>query len=206
MKKSILTAAVVFALSAASSAYAGNTITFLGEITDSTCDVSVEGGSSTITLPSVSKSLLSATNSTAGRVSFALLAENCALGNGKSKVAAYFNGNGAEGADANNIDSATGYLNNLATDPNPTNAAYDADDATTYYQDAATNVQLRLIDGTSNAVIKAGFADQVDDAGYVTVDTSNNARLPYSVEYISVAGSATPGPVKGMVVYDLMYQ
>lgn len=206
MKKSILTAAVVFALSAASSAYAGNTITFLGEITDSTCDVSVEGGSSTITLPSVSKSLLSATNSTAGRVSFALLAENCALGNGKSKVAAYFNGNGAEGADANNIDSTTGYLNNLATDPNPTNAAYDADDATTYYQDAATNVQLRLIDGTSNAVIKAGFADQVDDAGYVTVDTSNNARLPYSVEYISVAGSATPGPVKGMVVYDLMYQ
>lgn len=200
MKKSILTAAVVFALSAASSAYAGNTITFLGEITDSTCDVSVEGGSSTITLPSVSKSLLSATNSTAGRVSFALLAENCALGNGKSKVAAYFNGNGAEGADANNIDSTTGYLNNLATDPNP------EDDADADYLDAATNVQLRLIDGTSNAVIKAGFADQVDDAGYVTVDTSNNARLPYSVEYISVAGSATPGPVKGMVVYDLMYQ
>lgn len=200
MKKSILTAAVVFALSAASSAYAGNTITFLGEITDSTCDVSVEGGSSTITLPSVSKSLLSATNSTAGRVSFALLAENCALGNGKSKVAAYFNGNGAEGADANNIDSTTGYLNNLATDPNP------EDDADADYLDAATNVQLRLIDGTSNAVIKAGFADQVDDAGYVTVDTSNNARLPYSVEYISVAGSAPPGPVKGMVVYDLMYQ
>lgn len=202
MKKSILTAAVVFALSAASSAYAGNTITFLGEITDSTCDVSVEGGSSTITLPSVSKSLLSATNSTAGRVSFALLAENCTLGNGKSKVAAYFNGEGAVGADAGNVDSATGYLNNLAEDPNPGNDP----DVTTDYQDIATNVQLRLIDGTNNSVIKAGFADQVDDAGYVTVDSSNNARLPYSVEYISVAGSATPGPVKGMVVYDLMYQ
>lgn len=206
MKKSILTAAVVFALSAASSAYAGNTITFLGEITDSTCDVSVEGGSSTITLPSVSKDLLSATNSTAGRVAFALQAENCTLGNGKSKVAAYFNGEGAVGADAGNVDSATGYLNNLATDPNPSNTPYNAADASTYYQDAATNVQLRLIDGTNNTVIKAGYTDQVDDAGYVTVDGSNNARLPYSVEYISVAGNATPGPVKGMVVYDLMYQ
>lgn len=203
MKKSIIAASAILALSAASSAYAGNTITFLGEITDSTCKVMIEGTSSgdgTVNLPKVSKDLLSAAGSTAGRTSFALVTQDCSLANGKSKVNAFFNGAGAIGADAGNVDGASGYLNNLAADP-----------GTAEYPLAATNVQLRLINGTNEKVIKAGYQDQVaDTSGYVDVDTSKvlpemQARMPFMVEYISTAGGATAGPVKGMVVYDLMY-
>lgn len=197
MKKSIIAASVVFVLSGVSCAYAGNTISFLGEITDSTCSVVLEGtgsGDGTVNLPKVSSNLLSGKNSTAGRTSFALVAQDCAMGNGKTKVAAFFNGVGAEGADAGNVDSVTGYLNNLAADP-----------GTDEYETAATNVQLRLIDGTTESVIKAGYDDQVSNAGYIAVGSDNSARMPYAVEYISTNGSATAGPVKGMVVYDLMY-
>ncbi|MEN0581394.1 fimbrial protein [Phytobacter palmae] len=196
MKKLIIAASATAVLSVSNMAHAGNTIEFLGEISDSTCDVVLEGASTTtVTLPTVSKNLLPAANATAGRTSFALNASNCVLGNGKTKVAAFFNGNNSGGADANNVDSVTGYLNNLAVDP-----------GTTEYPTAAQNVKLRLIDGTNGNVIKAGDTTQVTGAGYVTVDGTGNARMPYSVEYVAIGGAASAGPVRGVVVYDLQYQ
>lgn len=190
MKKDIILSAVASALLFAGAAHAGNTIEFLGEVTDSTCDVILEGASSTtVTLPTVSKTTLPSLDSTAGRTMFALLASNCTLADGKTKVAAFFNANSTEGADANNVDSASGYLNNLAA-------------GTT-----ATDVKLRLIDGTSGSLIKVGYTDQMTSTQGVTVDGSGNARMPYGVEYIATdADGATAGPVRSVVVYDLMYQ
>lgn len=191
MKKLIIASTVLAALATANIAHAGNTIEFLGEITDATCDVALEGASTTtVTLPTVSKILLPTLNSTAGRTMFALLANNCDLGtSGKTKVAAFFNANSTIGADANNVDSASGFLNNLAT------------------LSPATNVKLRLIDGTGGSVIKVGYTDQVTGTTGVTVDASGAARMPYAVEYIATdVTGATSGPVRSVVVYDLMYQ
>ncbi len=190
MKKNIILSSVASALLFAGAAHAGNTIEFLGEITDSTCDVALEGASSTtVTLPTISKTTLPGLDSTAGRTMFALQASNCTLADGKTKVAAFFNANSTEGADINNVDSVSGYLNNLAT------------------ASPAGNVKLRLIDGTGGSVIKVGYTDQMTSTQGVTVDGSGNARMPYAVEYIAtdVAG-ATAGAVRGVVVYDLMYQ
>ncbi|WDC11648.1 fimbrial protein [Escherichia albertii] len=189
MKKTYLFASIICSISAINTAHANNTIEFIGEITDSTCDVKLEGPSSTtVTLPTIASSQLPAADTTAGRTQFALLASNCVLNNGKTKVAAFFNASTMTGPDANNVDSASGYLNNLATGT------------------PATNVQLRLNDSTSNKVIKVGYTDQVTEAGYVTVDGDGKARMPYSVEYYATASGVTAGAVRSVVVYDLMYQ
>ncbi|MFR9704724.1 fimbrial protein [Aeromonas sanarellii] len=191
MKKKITVAlAFMSAFAFSNASNAGSTIEFLGEITDSTCDVALEGSSATtVTLPTINKSLLSTQGATAGRSVFALNASNCVLSNGKTKVAAFFNANSTEGADINNVDMASGYLNNLAA-------------AT-----PATNVKLRLIDGTGGNVIRVGYAEQATSTQGVAVDGSGNARLPYAVEYVATAESgATAGLVRSVVVYDLMYQ
>lgn len=192
MKKILALSALASVLTFASAAHAGNTIEFLGEITDSTCDVVLEGSSATtVTLPTVSNTLLTAADATAGRTVFALNASNCTLGlnaagNQLTKVAAYFNANSTEGADAGNVDVASGYLNNLAG------------------ASPAANVKLRLIDGIGGGVIKVGYTDQTTTTSHVEV-VGNNARMPYAVEYIAT-GTATAGAVRGVVVYDLMYQ
>lgn len=190
MMKNKLASAAICAFIFSGAASAANTIEFLGEITDSTCDVALEGPSATtVTLPTVSKTALASLDSTAGRTMFALLASNCTLADGKTKVAAFFNANSTEGADINNVDNASGYLNNLST------------------ASPAENVKLRLIDGTGGGVIKVGYTDQVTNTQAVTVDGSGNARMPYAVEYIATsAGGAKAGAVRGVVVYDLMYK
>jgi len=168
------------------SVYATNTINFEGEITAATCSVTVTGqtgDTGTVKLPPVSVSDLAGPGSVAGKTDFSLSVSECDMGStGFTTVAAYFE------PDAVNVDTASGYLNNTAVA-------------------GAKDVQLRLTDLTSNAVIKAGDAAQVNDAGYVTVDAdAHTATLPYSVEYISVLGGATSGAVKGSVTYNLIYQ
>lgn len=193
--KMMMSAGAILALHMGSLCYAAsNTISFEGEITAATCDVIIEGqttGTGTVNLPPVSSSLLSGAGATAGRTDFALIAQNCDMGTSTyTKVATFFEGSKSGGADADNVDTASGYLNNTSTATTP-----------------ATNVQLRLIDKTSNGVIKAGDTDQITSAGYVTIDTTGKtARMPYAVEYISVPGGATVGAVHGSVVYDLMYE
>lgn len=203
MKKVIFAASALAVLTMSSVASAGE-IEFLGQITDSTCNVALEGSSAaTVTLPTISSSLFSMAGDTAGRTSFALLATNCTLTNGKTRVAAFFNGNSAGAGDPANVDSATGYLNNLA------GVGFTPDaSAAVGYLAAATNVKLRLVDGTSGATIRAGYTEQVTNAGFVTATGtagSMTARLPYAVEYISTDASVGAGPVRSTVVYDLQY-
>lgn len=196
MKKVLLAASIVSALSLVGYAHANSgTIKFDGEVTDATCDVVIDDGAGTVTtvnLPPVSKAALSATNSVAGKTQFILKTSNCQNfgGTGQpSKVAAYFK------PDANNVDSTNGLLNNIASGT-----------------DAATKVQLELVDGTNNNTIKAGFASQMNATGgneFVAITgTSPNGsvELPYAVQYKSVAGGATAGDVKGEVAFDLVYR
>ena len=91
MKKLLIASSVLAALSMGNVAFAGTettnggTIEFIGEITDSTCVVSVKGTddatgpsrtNNTVILPTVQTANLAAANATAGRTGFVLLVGN----------------------------------------------------------------------------------------------------------------------------------
>jgi major type 1 subunit fimbrin (pilin) len=183
MKNSFIATSILSILSFFNIAHAVNTIEFTGEISSSTCEVSLSGGTgvSSVTLPTVASDLLAAADDTAGRTEFSLSAKNCVLATGETKVAAFF-----QGAETTNVDVATGYLNNTAT-------------AT-----PAKNVKLRISDGVTGTPIKVGDAGQVTSNTAATI-VDGNAVMPYLVEYIAT-GAATAGAVRGTVVYDLTYQ
>lgn len=189
--RTVVTLGTVLALNLASLPYAAatNTITFNGKITDATCDVSLEykgaevgtDGTGTIALDEVSKSSLASAASSAGQVPFFIVAKNCTLGTpAKTKIAANF-----KSANGDN----SGYLNNTAS------------------TGAATNVQLRLLDGGRN-VIKVNDPSQSSTTLFTTIDTETEGetKMPYFVEYYSTLGSATGGAVTSTVDYELMYQ
>lgn len=189
MNKKIIGLSIISALMGAASvanAASTGTITFNGELTDSTCDVAVDGGAAdaTVTLPTTPSSALADALSQSGRTAFKLSLSNCVMGtdSGETMVSAYFQA-------GSTVDSATGLLNNMATGDT-----------------AATNVQLGLLDGTTNKQIKVGSASQMTDAGWVTPDTNGAVELPYAVTYWSQDGGATAGLVSSKVIYNLQYK
>lgn len=186
----VATSAILAAnLLSQSSAFATNTITFNGRITDATCDVSLQykgsevgtAGTGSIALDEVSKTTLASANSSAGQVPFFIVAKNCTLGSpAKSKIAADFK--------SSNGDNQ-GYLNNTET------------------VGAADNVQFRLLD-KNRAVIKVNDPTQSTTTAVTDINTTagEDTKIPYFVEYVSVLGSATSGAVTSTVDYELLYQ
>ncbi|MCS2169597.1 type 1 fimbrial protein [Scandinavium sp. TWS1a] len=183
----LLTTASAILLGASVSADAASTgtITFNGELTDSTCEVTVDGqgADATVTLPTVSINELTSSGQVTGRTAFNLQLSDCVVGTsgGQSKVSAFFQ-TGAT------VDQNSGRLLNTATT-------------------GATLVDLQLLDGSnSDSVINVGSTDQVSDMTYVDIDqTAGTATLPYAVEYYA-NGQTTPGVVASSVVYNLQYK
>ncbi|HCM9448782.1 TPA: type 1 fimbrial protein [Enterobacter bugandensis] len=177
-----LLAVLGLGMSAANAASTG-TITFNGELTDTTCDVSVngQGTDATVTLPTVSVNQLTAAGNTTGRTSFNMDLSNCVIGTegGHSKVAAFFQ-------PGDTVDLSTGRLKNVGGD--------------------ATMVDLQLLDASGNYnVINIGNTAQVNDMAYVDIQADGTAMLPYAVEYYA-NGQTTPGTVTSSVVYNLQYK
>ncbi|WP_434638741.1 fimbrial protein [Klebsiella sp. I138] len=186
MKKSVISASVcaVFAI-AAFSAHAASTgtITFNGELTDTTCQVDIngQGSDATVVLPTVGVNQLTASGDTTGRTSFNMNISDCVIGTegGHSKVSAFFQ-------PGNTVDLSTGRLKNTGG--------------------SATNVDLRLLDASNNyAPINVGNTDQVNDTAYVDINADGTANVPYAVEYYANA-QTTPGTVISSVVYNLQYK
>jgi P pilus assembly protein, pilin FimA len=186
MKKTIvnvsLLAALGMGISAANAASTG-TITFNGELTDTTCDVSIngQGVDATVTLPTVSINQLVEPGDTTGRTSFNMNLSDCVIGTegGHSKVAAFFQ-------PGDTVDLSTGRLKNVGGD--------------------ATNVDLQLLDASgSYSVINVGNTDQVNDMTYVDIEDDGTALLPYAVEYYANE-QTTAGTVTSSVVYNLQYK
>ncbi|MEQ5091653.1 fimbrial protein [Providencia rettgeri] len=159
----------------------GGTISFVGSLTDSTCNVKVNGSNdanATVNLPVINVSELGILGSTAGRVPFSLGLEDCAAGSkssGVAKVSAFFEYGVS-------VDS-NGLLNNIAG-----------------AMDKAGNVKLQLLDSKSSPI---SVGKMVDDKHYVT--WGDPQSLSYSVEYYAT-GVATPGSVNSIVVYSLVYK
>ncbi|WP_448681694.1 fimbrial protein [Pseudomonas nicosulfuronedens] len=156
---------------------ADGTITFNGQVTAATCDISTSGGGKdfTVTLPTVSTSSLSSANSTAGRTPFSINLSNCSPASGT--VHAFFESG-----------LTTGASGNLALDSG-----------------GAPNVEIQLLN-TDLSVIKAGYADASQNSRSVPITPSGTADLNYNAQYVSVQGSAGAGPANSSVEYTIAYQ
>lgn len=186
MKKSVISASVVAILAAASlSAQAASTgtITFNGELTDTTCEVDIngQGSDATVILPTVGVNQLTASGETTGRTSFNMNISDCVIGTegGHAKVSSFFQA-------GNTVDLSTGRLKNVGG--------------------TATNVDLQLLDASNSFnPINVGNTDQVNNTAYVDIQADGTAYLPYAVEYYANA-QTTPGTVTSSVVYNLQYK
>ncbi|MDQ9129791.1 fimbrial protein [Serratia fonticola] len=179
MNKFILSAiAGVLLSSGLAQAASDGTINFQGQLSNNTCEVIVNGQASNpiVTLPIVSIGQLGSAAQTAGLTGFTLTLANCS---GSLQTASAFFQAGAA------VDVLTGRLNNTGT---------------------AQNVSLQLRDGTSTSqtVIKAGNAEQINGNSFVNVK-SGSTNLPYFVEYYA-EGTTTPGTVVSNVVYSIQYK
>ncbi len=185
-KVTVLSAALAALLSAVSvnaMAASTGTITFNGKLTDTTCNVNIEGqgADATVTLPTVSVSELTAAGNTTGRTAFRMALSGCTIGTvgQQSTVSAFFQ-------PGDTVDLSTGRLKNVSGD--------------------ATNVDLELLDASNSyAVINVGNTAQVNDMAYVDIATDGTATLPYAVEYYA-NGKTTAGTVTSSVVYNLQYK
>ncbi|WP_260513160.1 fimbrial protein [Serratia fonticola] len=186
MKKTAISLSLLVAMGLATvgaQAASTGTITFNGELTDTTCDVDVngQGADATVTLPTVSVNQLAASGDTTGRTSFNMNLSKCVIGTkgGHSKVSTFFQA-------GNTVDLATGRLKNVGG--------------------TATNVGLQLLDVSGNyAAINIGNTDQVNDTAYVDFNGDGTALLPYAVQYFASA-QTTPGTVTSSVIYNLQYK
>lgn len=161
----------------ASGAYASDgTITITGQVTDSSCNIAVNGatGDATIVLPTVSTTVLANDGDTAGATAVSMSLTGCPSGQG---VRAYF--------ESTNVDQATGYLKNTATGT------------------PAENVQVQVTDTSGNDIDLRSNA--TTNNNYVATETDGSANLEYGVQYIAT-GASTAGPVETALVYSLDYQ
>lgn len=183
MKKLLIAAAVATAFVGINvQAASTGTITFEGSLTESTCDVTINGDSDpTIKLPELAASAMPAQSDIAGDTRFDMNLTNCTLATGDTGLAAYFSGY---------TTNANGRLVNQST-------------ATT-----ASNVTLELMDRTNNVAnpIIVGDASQIANTQYVGINADGTATLNYSVHYYAEDGAATAGAVNSSVVYALQYQ
>lgn len=181
-KYAISALALVLSSATATSAFAADgTITINGQITDTTCTISVDGGSSdaTVTLPTVSVSSLAAAGTTAGATPFNISLSGC-TGVSLNTASTYFE----PGA---YVDSQTGRLN-----------------IDTTAADAASNVQVQLLNADRNAIVAgASIANGQND---IPVDISSGSGiLNYYAQYYAT-GASTAGSVTTQVDYTMTYE
>ena len=168
----------------ASAADAGGTITFTGSVTDATCTVTGGTGTSggtgnfSVALDQVNASALAAAGDTANPKVFDVIIGGPGQGtceNGKVASMSFL-------PSSIYIDAATGALSNALTGE-------------------ATNTQIQLLDGTTNATIDLRTGTY---AATATI-ANNTATVPFTAQYLAVNGAATPGLVSTNVVYAVTY-
>ncbi len=161
-------------------AFAANTITFSGEVTDQTCSAVVNGGTDpVVVLDSVPLADLDgAVGKSAGESAFTLTLTGCAA---PATAAEHFT----------TLFQAT----NATAGGNMTNTAAAG----------ASGVALQLLDGVGGARVRLG-GGPVSAGDIVLATGQTSASHDYAVQYISEAATVTPGPVLGSVTYTIRYE
>lgn len=156
------------------------TIKINGLITNTTCSVSVNGGNNnaTVTLPTVSASSLAVAGATTGTTPFTISLSKCA-GTSLKTARTYFE-------PGSYVDSPSGRLNINSAE-----------------QNAATNVQVQLLNASRNAIVAGASANNSQN---IPVDiSSGNGKLNYFAQYYAT-GTATAGSVTTQVDYTIVYE
>lgn len=179
MKTKII-AAFILSVGISGVASADNTVRFLGEVSDQTCSIKINGTDSypVVLLPTVSKSTLASAGSSAGDTPFSVTLSGCDVSatSVTGKAAARFVSNNIDGTNLSNI---------AASSP-------------------ATNVAIQLLEGTTALDFTSGEAKTSQktvggDGGADTVTFDMIAR------YYSTAGSATSGAVEASAQFAVTY-
>ncbi|MEI6000596.1 type 1 fimbrial protein [Paraburkholderia bengalensis] len=155
-------------------------ITFIGKITDTTCQINGNGTGNkdfTVKLPTVQAPALGTADQTAGRTSFNIALSNCSPATGT--VHTYFEPGTTVDLQTYRLLNATG-------------------------TGAATNVELELLN-SNQTVIKVGATD-ASQGDIPQSISSGAANLNYFVQYHATGGAATSGTVNSSVMYSLSYQ
>lgn len=171
------------------------TITFNGEITDTTCTITGGGsatgmGNITVTLPTVSVAALQNAGSTAGDSPFQLIlggGANCTNG----KTASLW----VETSQTPALDSATGALRNTGG--------------------SAAEVEVRVVNPANNQPINLSINNVVTNGASVVSGSNqpaatisgNTATLNYLAQYLNptTAGAVTAGTVSTYLTYSMQY-
>lgn len=173
MKLKYLSIALLFPIAA----FASNTVTFLGEVSDSTCDITINGtsGDVSVQLPTVQASVLSAAASTAGATPFKFVVSGCTAGT-QANVGMRL------------VSSATtnsGNLENISTAP-------------------ADNVSVQILDDSdSSSPIDFTEGEYFTNLSALPT-TGTTLEFPFTAQYHS-DGAATIGKVESQLQYALTY-
>lgn len=170
--KSLIALAV---MAAPAFAMATPTVTFQGEVTDQTCQATINGDTnSVVLLPTVTSTALSAPGATTGLTPFTIQVSDCAVMGAAQNIGTEFLGhNVTTGGNLGNTGTATNVAIQLTT------AA-----------DGATPIVLNGPTTVPGLVLAAG-------------DTS--ASYQFGAQYISEDGSAAAGSVQAVAEYTLSY-
>lgn len=177
MKKITLALAASGLLLGSSAAMAAgpNTITFMGEVTAQTCEVTINGNDANpvVLLPTATTTELAASGNTAKETTFTLGLTGCTAGAALNTQTVFI---------GNNVDG-NGNLTNVAAS-------------------GAANVALQLLDAPSGSPIDLTSAATV--AGVSLAASATSGSKDYAVQYYA-SGVSTAGPVLGSVQYSITY-
>lgn len=176
-KSSLLLGAIGLAFAGSALATSG-TINITGKVTDTTCNISVngQGNIATVTLPTVPSSALSLAGNTAGTTPFSIALSDCS-GTTFTTAHTFFEA-------GTMVEMSSGRLNNADS------------------SGGATNVQVELLNSTLSP-IKAGATDALQ--GDIEVDnTAGTTTLNYFARYYAT-GAAEAGSVNTEVDYTIIY-
>lgn len=179
MKSKLLGIALLFPMVA----FADNTVTFLGEVSDSTCDVTINGASGNISvlLPTTTVTALSTAGATTEATPFNFVVSGCTAAS-QSNV-------GMRLVPLSTTTSGT--LTNIASTST-----------------AAAGVAIQIVDGSTSTPID--FSDGEYSTTTQTIPSSSTGTLtfPFTARYYSLATTAVPvtsGKVESQLQYALTY-
>lgn len=172
MKMKLLSIALLLPIAA----FASNTVTFLGEVSDSTCDVTINGtsGEVSVQLPTVQATDLATATKTAGTTPFKFVVSGCTAGT-QANVGMRL---------VSNATTNSGNLVNIATNP-------------------AEQVSVQIIDGKSTTAVDFTKGEYFTDR--VALPTaSDSLEFPFTAQYYA-DGKASVGKVESQLQYALSY-
>jgi len=172
-----LLAACVAVSGMAQAAVESSKINFVGEITDLTCKIKIDGkdGDATVTLPAMPLSKFEKTNDTAGRQDFSVSIAGCKAG---KYVDSFQLGFSADQPDGDN-------LKNIAT------------------TEAAKNIAVQLLkveNGTGTAIKNNWSADKKDIPA-----AGDESKFDFAAQYIRLTDAVEPGKVEAALTVSFEY-